>query len=65
MKSLGCPKQPYVLWEAQSLELQLSTVERLMGFVLGGTALLPPASLNGEAGASQSHSVMAGEHGGG
>lgn len=42
MKSLGCPKQPYVLWEAQSLELQLSTVERLMGFVLGGTALLPP-----------------------
>lgn len=42
MKSLGCPKQPYVLWEAQSLELQLSAVERLMGFVLGSTALLPP-----------------------
>lgn len=42
MKSLGCPKQPYVLWEAQGLELQLSAVERLMGFVLGSTALLPP-----------------------
>lgn len=42
MKSLGCPKQPYILWEAQGSELPLSVVERLTGFVLGGTALLPP-----------------------
>lgn len=42
MKSLGCPKQPYILWEAQDLELLLSAMEHLMGFVLRGLALLLP-----------------------
>ena len=72
MKSLGCPKQPYVLWEAQGSELPLSAMEHLTGFVLSGTALLPPCPA-WEGRLEQipprtprhGHPMMAGEQGGG
>jgi len=45
MKSLGCPKQPYLLQEAQGSELPLSAVERLTGLVLGSAALPRPCPM--------------------